>query len=272
MSIVESVLLGLVQGLTEFLPISSTGHLVLLRDVLSLSEVNELAFNAVLHLATLGAVVLYFRSDLWGLMQTGLRKLSRLPVNERDVTLLYALLLGTIPAVILGVGLESFVEDHLQTAPVVAAVLFGAALFFIYAEWQAYRRPPWGGVTARRGLVIGCFQALALIPGFSRSGATIAGGMLLGLTRYEASRFSFLLAIPITLGIGAKKLLDLINTEGVVDWGAIAIGAFVAFVSALLVIHYFLAFIRRHTLWPFIWYSIILSLLIGYAIVFVWPT
>lgn len=271
MSMWEAIVLGLVQGATEFLPISSTGHLVLFRDLLAVSDVNALAIDAVLHLATLAAVVLYFRVDLWRLVQTGLRKLGRLPVNEQDARLLYALLLGTIPAVVVGVGLESYVAEHFQTAPVVAGVLFGAALFFIYAEWYTYQHPPHGGVTVRRGLLVGCFQALALIPGFSRSGATIAGGMLLGLTRYEASRFSFLLAIPITLGIGLKHLLDLIVADGTVAWGAIAVAAAVAFVVALLVIHYFLAFIRRHTLWPFIWYSVILSLLIGYATVFVWP-
>lgn len=270
MSIGEAILLGLVQGLTEFLPISSSGHLVLLRDVFDYSVSNGLAVDAILHLATAVAVSVYFRRDLWELAQTALRKLGRLPVNEKDARYLTALLLGTIPAVVLGLGLESLIADRFQSATIIAGVLFLAAIFFIYAEWHTYRNPPWGGVTPRRGVLVGCFQALALIPGFSRSGATIAGGMLLGLTRYEASRFSFLLAIPITVGVGAKKLLDLIVTEGAVDWGPIAVAAVVAFGAAILVIHYFLAFIRRHTLWPFIWYSIILSLLVGYAAVFVW--
>lgn len=270
MSFVEAILLGLVQGVTEFLPISSTGHLVFLRDVLAYGEANGLAIDAILHLATALAVSIYFRRDIWDLTQTALRKLGRLPVNEKDVRYLTALLLGTVPAVVLGVGLESFVSEYFQTASVVAAVLFLSAIFFIAAEWHVYRNPPWGGVTPRRGFFVGCFQALALIPGCSRSGATIAGCMLLGLTRYEASRFSFLLAIPITVGVGAKKLLDLITTDGAVTWGPIALAAVVAFATAIVVIHYFLAFIRRHTLWPFIWYSIILSVLIGYASFFVW--
>jgi undecaprenyl-diphosphatase len=112
---------------------------------------------------------------------------------------------------------------------------------------------------------VGLFQALALLPGFSRSGSTIAGGMLLGMSRYEASRFSFLLAIPITLGVGLKKSIDLIQAEGVVDWGVILIGAGVAAVTAFIVIHFFLSFIRKYTLWPFIWYSIVLASLVGYV-------
>jgi len=114
-------------------------------------------------------------------------------------------------------------------------------------------------------LLIGLFQALALLPGMSRSGATIAGGMLVGLTRIEATRFSFLLAIPITLGVGAKSTLDLMEAGGEVAWGMIAIGAGVSFVTALIVIHFFLSFIRKYTLWPFVWYGFILAALVGYV-------
>jgi undecaprenyl-diphosphatase len=120
-------------------------------------------------------------------------------------------------------------------------------------------------VTIKRGLLIGLFQMMALIPGFSRAGSTIAGGMLLGMSRYEASRFSFLMAIPITLGLGSKKLLDLLQQGGSVDWLPIALSAITASITALFVIHFFLVFIRRYTLWPFIWYSIILSGLVGYV-------
>lgn len=261
---VDAIVLGFVQGVTEFLPVSSTGHLVLVHEWLAVEGINALAFDAILHFATTAAVVLYFWPDLWRLMQVALRKLGRLPVNDRDMTLLYALVVATIPAVILGLGLESVIATYLRTPLFVAAVLFAASIFFMYAEWRYYRSPGHGVITVHRGLLIGLFQALALIPGMSRSGATIAGGMLVGLSRLEAARFSFLLAIPITLGVGLKMLLELIGMDGHVDWTPIAVGAGIAFATALLVIHYFLVFIRRHTLWPFVWYGIILSGLVVY--------
>lgn len=265
MELLDAIILGLVQGVTEFLPISSTGHLILVREWLTIDATNALAFDAVLHFATTLAVILYFWNDIWSLAQAALRKLGRLPVNEKDLTLLYALLIGTVPAVIAGLLLEGFVTTHLEVPVIIGGVLFCASLFFIFAEWRYYLRPSTGSVTLKRGLQIGLFQAAALIPGFSRSGATIAGGMLLGMSRYEASRFSFLLAIPITLGIGSKKLLDLITDGGSIDWGPIAIGAVTSFITATIVIHFFLAFIRKYTLWPFIWYGIILSGFVGYV-------
>lgn len=265
MELFDAIVLGIVQGITEFLPISSTGHLVLVREWLSVSGINALAFDAMLHFATTIAVIFYFWKDLLILMQALFRKLGRLPVNEKDMTLLYALALGTIPAVILGLFLESIITEHLQIPLVVAGVLFSASIFFLYAEWRYYLQPAQKTLTVRRGVLVGFFQALALIPGFSRSGATIAGGMLLGLSRYEASRFSFLLAIPITLGVGSKKFIDLLSEDGSVDWLLILVGSVVAMITAFVVIHFFLAFIRRYTLWPFVWYGIILSGLVAYV-------
>ncbi len=139
----------------------------------------------------------------------------------------------------------------------------------MYAEWRYYPHPPHGTLTVKKGLLVGLFQALALLPGFSRSGSTLAGGMLLGLTRVEAARFSFLLAIPITLGIGFKMLLELIIEGGSVSWLVILVGAVVSFITAMFVIHFFLNFIRKYTLWPFIWYKIVLALLVAYVVFYV---
>lgn len=258
-------MLGLVQGITEFLPVSSSGHLVLFQDWLAVDHAHDLAFTAILHFATTAAVITYFKNDIWNLIQVALRKLGRLPVNEKDITFLYALVIGTIPAVIIGLLLESIVETYLQTPLVVATVLFLASVFFMYAEWRYYLNPSHGEVTVKNGLLVGLFQALALLPGMSRSGSTIAGGMLLGLSRYEATRFSFLLAIPITLGVGLKKSIDLLKEGGAVDWAMMFVGAVIAYVTALIVIHFFLQFIRRYTLWPFVWYGVILSGLVWYV-------
>lgn len=264
MQTLDAIVLGLVQGITEFLPISSTGHLVLVRKVLTISDAHMLAFDAVLHLATTLAVILYFWNDIWVLLQALLRKLGRLPVNERDLCLAYALILGTIPGVILGLFLEPIMEQF-QTPVIIAIFLTVAAVFFLFTEWRYYLRPEHGGITLSRGWKIGLFQALALVPGLSRSGVTIAGGMLLGMSRYEASRFSFLLAIPITLGAGTKKALDLLLQKEALDVWPLLIAAVVATITAFLVIHYFLAFIRRYTLWPFIWYSLMLAGFIAYV-------
>jgi undecaprenyl-diphosphatase len=268
MDLFSAIILGLTQGITEFLPISSSGHLVLVREVLEITEVHALAIDSVFHLATTLAVTLYFWRDVWVLVQVFLRKLSRLPVNERDLTLLKALAIGTVPGVILGLLIEDTMLQF-ESAAVVATVLFLSAIFFMYAEWRYFTLPQRKVLTVKTGLLIGVFQALALIPGFSRTGATLAGGMLLGLSRLESARFSFLLAIPITFGVGVKKLLELITTEGAIAWPPIIVAALVSFSVALIVIHFFLMFIRRYTLWPFIWYSVILSCLVGYVSVLV---
>lgn len=265
MEVIDAIILGLVQGITEFLPISSTGHLVLVRDLFDMNLDDALAYDAVLHFATTASVVIYFWNDLWTLLQAVLRKLGRLPVNERDLTLFYALIIGTIPAALIGFFLEDIISTHLQSSLIVAGVLLCGAVFFLYAEWKYFQRPTHGSITLRRGLFVGLFQILALMPGFSRAGATIAGGMIIGLSRYEATRFSFLLAIPITLGVGLKKTLDLLEAGAAIEWIPIYIGAGTAFVTAFIVIHFFLVFIRKYTLWPFVWYSVVLSAFVGYV-------
>jgi len=260
----QALTLGIVQGVTEFLPVSSSGHLVLVQDLFSLTGDHLLAFNVFVHVGTLLAVVVYFWRDLLMLSQTLFRKLGRLPVNERDWVLLISLLIGTIPAVLVGVAIGSLVEAYLMFAVPVALALIAGSCLFIYAEWFHFKHPESRPLSVRTGLLIGCFQVLALIPGFSRSGATLAGGMLLGLTRYEAARFSFLLAIPVIAGAAAKVTIDFIAEPGAIVWSSVLVGAGVAFVVAFLVIHWFLGFVRRNTLWPFIWYRLVLAVLILY--------
>ncbi len=259
MDIFSAIILGIVQGVTEFLPVSSTGHLILAHSVLGVEDGSSLAFDAVLQLATAGAVIVYFFDEIFILVQTVLRKLGRLPVNEKDFTIVKALAIGTIPAVILGFLLESQMETAFRNPVLVAIVLIVGSIFFMYAEYQYQNNFHTGDIDVRTGFKVGLFQTLALIPGFSRSGATIAGGMLLGLNRNDAARFSFLLALPIILGSGAKKLLEMISSSAEVAWAPLAVGAFFAFVVGLCAIHFMITFVRKHTLWPFIWYRIILA-------------
>jgi len=268
MTIIESILLGMVQGLTEFLPISSSGHLILTRALFGISDSYGLAFDSVLQLATALAVVVYFFPDLWILAQTGLRKLGRLPVNKRDETLMYALLLSMVPAVILGLSLESLMESTFRHPLFVAGFLFAGSVLFICAEWVYHKTPQTNEMTLKKGLKIGFFQSLALLPGMSRSGSTIAGGMLLGLSRGEAARFSFLMAVPIITGAGLKKFIDLLSSSETVAWVPVIVGASVSFVVGLFAIHFMLKFVRSHTLWPFIWYRIILACFIVFVFFF----
>lgn len=258
MDAISSAFFGLLQGLTEFLPVSSTGHLVILHELAG-NGANDLAFDAVLQLATVLAVIIYFWRDLVTLLNAVTRRLARLPVNEKEIALAYALLIGTVPAVVAGLLLESYMETVFRDPLLVGGVLIGGSVLFALAEWHYQKHKRDDRMSARKGLLIGLFQCLALIPGMSRSGASIVGGMFLGLSRSEAARFSFLLAVPIILGSGLKKLLDLLTGDTVVDWGGLVLAATVAFLSGLFAIHFMLSFVRRHTLWPFIWYRLILA-------------
>jgi undecaprenyl-diphosphatase len=259
MDLLSAVILGCVQGITEFLPVSSTGHLILVRVLLGVDDTNGLAFDAMLHLATATAVIVYFFDELWLLLQTFLRKLGRLPVNEKDMTIIKALVIGSIPAALLGVFLESTMNTLFRHPILVAGVLIAGSILFMVAEYKYQNEYHEQEIDVGMGLKIGLFQTLALIPGMSRSGASIVGGMFMGLSRSDAARFAFLLAVPIMLGAGGKKFLELLTSDTAVAWGPIFLGAAVSFAVGLLAIHFMISFVRRHTLWPFIWYRIILA-------------
>lgn len=253
MTLSEALILGIVQGLTEFLPVSSSGHLILAREVLGFSPEGGLAFDALLQLSTAFAILIYFRSDLMALCSRNI--LDRASGESR---LLQALAVATLPALILGVMLESYMEGVFRNAALVAFALIAGSLIMLVAERYANGTK---AVPSRFGaFVIGCFQALALIPGMSRSGMTLSGGFFAGLSREAAARFAFLLGAPILLGSGGKKLLDVFSGESAgAGWGAILLGAAAAFVVGLAVIHYFLRFIRTRSLVPFIWYRLLLA-------------
>ena len=267
MNYIEAIILGALQGVTEFLPISSTGHLVFARELMGLVDQYALTFDAILHVATAVAVLVYFSRSLGELTQTALRKLGRLPVNKKDETLLYAVLLGTIPAVCFGLLLESIMETAFRNLLLVASVMFLGSLLFMYAEWKYYKEPRHSTIDIPLGIKVGLFQVLALIPGMSRAGATIAGGMILGLSRHDATHLSFLLAIPIVVGAGSKKLLELLLVgNGEVDWFVILAGSVMAFITALGAIHWLVRFLQRYTLWVFVWYRILFAVLVTFFV------
>ena len=259
MTILESILLGAVQGLTEFLPVSSSGHLIIIRDVLGISAEGGLAFDLILHLATLLAVVIVFRKDLKELIISGVRiisgKISQ--VSKEQKTLLLALILGTIPAAVLGFFFESYIESTIREPRFVAGMLLiGSALLIAGERYSGHKEK---AVSTKKGVLIGLFQSLALLPGMSRSGATIAGGMLLGVSRITAARFSFLLSIPIIGGSGLKKILDLSTGSDVVSTGPLVAGFISSFLVGWIVVHYFLKFLKNHTLYVFAGYRLVLA-------------
>lgn len=269
MSIADSIILGIVQGLTEFLPISSSGHLILFREVLGINIAGGLAFDSVLQLATTLAVVVYFYRDLLQILKTFLAmvacriKKKALPENfAKDRGLVIAIIIGTIPAVVFGLLLESYMDTVFRNPLLVAATLLAGALVMIFAEnyYRQNNAETSENISTKKALAIGCFQSLALIPGMSRSGMTIAGGLFSKISRDVAVRFSFLLAVPVLLGSGLKKLFDLLSAEENLTVGAdLFFGSAASFVVGLLAIHFLIKFLKNHSLKVFAWYRILLA-------------
>ncbi len=260
MGIFEAIVLGVTQGLTEFLPVSSTGHLILVRDIFGISSENNFAFDTILQLATLLAVVIYFRRDILALIRTAYRILRQKVVSDIDKTFLYALIVGTLPAVIFGFFLTDIIENFFRHSIVVAIGLCLGTLLMLYAEKTVGEG---SALTVRKGLNVGWFQALALIPGISRSGATISGGMLSGLSREQAIRFAFVLSFPILLGAGLLSIHSLLGApSAATDTTALIVGCIASFLSGLAAIHFLVTYIKTHSFSVFIWYRLLLAGLI----------
>jgi len=273
MDFINSAILGLVQGLTEFIPVSSTGHLILARKIMGLDLVGTLSFDAILQLATGLAVLVYFWKDIWNI------------IKNRDFKLISVLIVGSIPAVILGFTLSNYMDTFFRGTHVVAVALVLGSILFYFAERKFKREIPEkdsetpeklsplngvpnrsessSGVSLKKSFWIGCFQCLALLPGFSRSGATISGGLLSGLSREITVRFSFLLSLPIIFGSGLYKVYDLVKHGqfGGME-SSLIIASIFAFISGLLAIHFLIKFLRKYSLNYFGVYRIILAVAI----------
>ena len=264
-----ALLLGLVQGLTEFLPISSSAHLYAIPYLFAIEHplLSSRAFAAVVHLGTLAAVLVALRSDVARLLGTGLKllfSLGRRRGEGADERLLLAIIVGTVPAVAFGLLAGDFLGSSVRTPIVVAAaVLFGAALLWAADRASSLERPL-SGISAIDGLLIGFAQALALIPGISRSGATISGGLLLGFSRDAAARMSFLLGAPAIAGAGLLELRGLL-TDGT-NLGAAApllvVGAVAAFLSGLVAIRLLVRILNGGKLWSFALYRVLFALML----------
>jgi undecaprenyl-diphosphatase len=247
---VREIILGIVQGLTEFLPISSSAHLVLVPSMLGWEE-PELGLTVMLHLGTLVALLIYFRNDILGLV-LGVLGQGPDPAAARRVTRF--LIIGTIPAVVAGLAFGGFFEDAFHRPYESSVELLFTALILIATERYGERAAR-HDLDDKRAFGIGAAQALAILPGLSRSGSTIGAGLLAGLTREEATRFSFLLSIPAIAGAG---VLDAAEGELVVSGASVA-GTIAAGVVGFLSIHYLLRFVRTHSLTVFCWYIVVFS-------------
>lgn len=257
MDILTGIILGVVQGLTEFLPVSSSGHLVLARELLGQQVDYGLAVDAILQLATILAVFVFFFRDFMGLIRDFFRWLFQMDVDPRQKRMIAALVLGTVPIVVFGLLFENFMGTALRDPWVVAFTLVAGSLLFWLAERVARQDRDF---CLRSGIGIGLFQVLAIIPGFSRSGATVSAGLIFGMRRVEAARFSFLLAFPAIFGSGMKKMLELQGSDLLVSIGTpLILGFATSFVVGLVSIHFLLRYLRKHTLHAFALYRVLLA-------------
>jgi len=250
----QLIFLSLVQGLTEFLPISSSAHLVLPAQLTDWPD-QGLAFDVGVHFGTLIAVVAYFRIELTGMAQGALSYPLHREYTE-DIDLMLKLTAATLPVVIVGFLAKDFVEANLRTVPVIAltTILFAAVL------WLADRHPGNSEIPRwRDAWVIGAAQVLALVPGTSRSGITITAALLAGLSRTGAARFSFLLAIPTIAGAQLLLTLDLLEAGADQLWSDLITGAVIAGIAAYLCIHYFIALVERTGMLPYVVYRLLLG-------------
>lgn len=265
----KAILLGAVQGVSEFLPISSTGHLILVEQVLGISQATfGLAFDAALHLGTLVAIIWYFRPEFIALTTTMYRYIvvgDRKKLSEQH--LLKLLVYGTVPAVFFGLLFEDVIDTVFRSPVLVGAMLIIFSAVLIYVEKFGIRRKLIKDLGVIDSLIIGLAQSVALIPGVSRSGITLAAGIYRQLTRAEAAKFAFLLSAPIVAGAGGKQL---INTISLFNNGQITASVLIFFIVGIvtaaifgyLTIKYFLKYISNHTLYPFIIYRIALGIVI----------
>jgi undecaprenyl-diphosphatase len=260
MNIFDSIILGIIQGLTEFLPISSSGHLIIARDLFGWHGSSDLSFDAILQLATGLALVVYFRKDIFRLIKTFFAMISKKPVEQKDKITIWAIIIGTIPAIVFGLFLQKYMETTFRSAILVAFVLIiGSAVMYLAEKFSNQNKQ----LSLWKGIGIGFFQCLALVPGFSRSGATISGGLLFGLNREDAARFSFLLSIPIILGSGIKQLLSVVKSDAFSsDWLNIFSGSITSFIFGIIAISFLIKFLKNNKLTIFIWYRIILAIFV----------
>ncbi len=259
---IEAIVLGLVQGLTEFLPISSSGHLLVVSKAFGWEDPGA-AFTAVTQLGTVAAVVLYFWRDIVRILSAWFRSLFR-PELRGDLSARegWYVIVGTIPIVILGVAFSHQIETAARNLWLVATMLIVLGLILAVADRAGARARTISDLNMRDGVLYGLAQACALIPGVSRSGATISAGLFLGYTREAATRYSFLLSIPAVLLSGVYEAKKIGGAGATVDWGPTLLATVIAFVVGYAVIAWLLRYVSSHSFMPFVIYRVTLGVVI----------
>jgi undecaprenyl-diphosphatase len=260
----QVIILAIVQGLTEFLPISSSGHLVLVPVFLGWTD-QGLAFDVAVHFGSLIAVMLFFRKDILALLHGSVQVLGA-NVATTEARMALGIALGTIPAALAGLMFVDWIEANLRSPAVIVFTLSGYAVLMILADRLGRRNRDISGIRIKDAVLIGVAQALALVPGTSRSGVTITAAMALGFERQDAARFSFLLAVPVILLASVYSFIGLLRADATVPWGQLAIGVVVSAIVAYLSIEFFMRFVSRIGLLPFAIYRMILAAVILYAL------
>lgn len=257
-----AILLGIVEGLTEFIPVSSTGHLILAAELFGYDAGQWKVFNVVIQLGAILAVIVQYWRTFWA-VGMGLLKL-----HPQSVAFVRNILLGFLPSAVLGLALKDYIDILLGSPMVVAWALLIGGIAILAIERIAKPGPLTGvaQLPARQALGVGLVQCVSMIPGVSRSGATIMGALAMGIERRTAAEFSFFLAVPTMMGATTLELWDnrgaLAAGTGPVGWDEIGIGFFVSFIVALVVIKAFVAFVSRSGFAPFAWYRIVAGILV----------
>jgi len=264
MTELQVIILAIVQGLTEFLPISSSGHLVLVPVFFGWTD-QGLAFDVAVHFGSLIAVMLFFRKDILALLRGSVQVLGA-NVATTEARMALGIALGTIPAALAGLLFVDWIEANLRSPAVIVFTLSGYAVLMILADRLGRRNRDISGIRIKDAVLIGVAQALALVPGTSRSGVTITAAMALGFERQDAARFSFLLAVPVILLASVYSFIGLLRTEATVAWGQLAIGVVVSAIVAYASIEFFMRFVSRIGLLPFAIYRMILAAVILYVL------
>lgn len=266
MTFLQAIVLGIVQGLTEFIPVSSSGHLVLVPHFLGWEFAHDQAFifDVLVQWGTLLAVLIYFWKDLTAIGTAFVKGiLAGKPFADSDAKMGWYLIIATLPAVVAGLSCKDLIENAFASPKMTGVFLLGTAVLLVIAETVGHRNRSMAEITWKDSLWIGFSQVLALLPGVSRSGSTIAGGMTRHLDRSSAARFSFLMSVPVMLGAGVLAFKDLAELQGAGDFLApLLVGFLVALVSGYIAIRWLIAYLSKHSLYVFAAYCTVLGLVV----------
>ncbi|MFA6587873.1 MAG: undecaprenyl-diphosphatase UppP [Patescibacteria group bacterium] len=269
MDIIHALILGVVQGITEFLPISSTGHLLALHEIFKYDLADSLNFDAALHLGTLLALIFFFWKEVVLIIKHFFLSLRNWQVKtDENQKLAWLVIIGAIPAGVAGIVLDKFIENHTRNLILVAVALIFGSMVIWWAEAWSKRQQQTNQINFKTAWLIGLVQIMALIPGISRSGATIIGGLFRKLDRPTATRYAFLVSLPVVAGAGLLKLADLFKSHpGGNELTQVLIGIITSAIVGYFVIKYFLKFVQNHSLSTFAWYRVVAAILL---LIFVW--